>query len=198
MLVAYYYGKSRGRNVAFVVTHPDIDDKRYFLESIWFANGLNLKYIHLGHEFSIDKLDLAYENMAAMRTIGVVASSAGGWENALNEMARDCIPFFMSSSLNSYKPLTEKIGIITHGMDFDCIERIIENSLLSDLRIIGLANVPGIKQTLKWIDDALDDNKRWKLIEHNYKQAYKHLSLKATAKRLEKLVTEIEVTRAKL
>ena len=192
MLVAYYYKKTRGRDVAFVVTHPDIDDKRYFLETIWFANGLGLNYIHLGHDFSLDKLNEAYDNMATLQTIGVVASSAGGWENALNEMARDCIPFFMSTSLNSYKPITERIGIKTHGMNFDSVEKLIDESLITDLRIIDLSKVDGMEETSKWIDEALKDNTRWKLIEHNYKQALKHLSLKATAKRLEKLVEEIE------
>lgn len=192
MLVAHYYKKSRGRDVAFVVTHPDIDDKRYFLETIWFANGLGLNYIHLGHDFSLDKLNEAYDNMATLQTIGVVASRAGGWENALNEMARDCIPFFMSTSLNSYIPITERIGIKTHGIDFGAVEKLINESLISDLRIMDLSSVNEMEEACRWIDDALDDNKRWELIEHNYKQAYKHLSLEATAKRLEKLVAEIE------
>ena len=197
MLVAYYYGKSRGRKVAFVVTHPDIDDQRYFLETIWFANGLGLNYFHTGNEFSVKKLDEVYNNLATLQSIGVVASSAGGWENALNEMARDCIPFFMSTALNSFKPITERIGIKTHGMDFDSVEKLINESLITDLRIIDLSAVDGVEETCKWIDDALGDNTRWKLIEHNYKQALKHLSINATAKRLTKLVVEIEREKAK-
>ena len=96
MLVAYHYGNLRNRPVVFVITHPDIDDKQYFMETVRFANAMGIQYIHLGEEFTFKKLNYVYRNFAALNTVGVVASSAGGWENALNELAASCIPFFMS------------------------------------------------------------------------------------------------------
>ena len=188
MLVAYYYGKSRGKKVAFVVTHPDKDDNQYFLESVKFANGMELPFYHLGRDFTIESMDSIYINMAALQSVGVVASSAGGWENALNEMAEAYIPFFMSSSLNSFIPLTETIKIITHGMDFSGAEEIIKSSLLTDLRIIDLALVEEITETCNWIDNVLYGDYREKIIENNYRQAFRHLSHEATALKLMKII----------
>ncbi|MFQ5631489.1 MAG: hypothetical protein ACE5I1_22185, partial [bacterium] len=119
MVVAHEYGRSRGKKVAFVVTHPNIDDKQYFAESVVFASQLGIQYIHLGEKFTIDTLSYVYKNMAALPSVGIVASSAGAWENALNEMAHACIPFIMSETLNSYKPLTQDLSIATYGFNFD-------------------------------------------------------------------------------
>ncbi len=191
MIVAHEYGKTRGKKVAFVVTHPDVDDREYFAESVKFANALGLQYIHLGKNFTIDALQYVYTNMAALRTVGVVASSAGGWENALNEMAHACIPFFMSSSLNSFKPLTEEIGILTHGMNFDHLEKLIEQRPVNELTRADLSDTPGMKEVFEWIDGVLNEKNRRSLIEHNYRQAYKHLSHHATALRLWEVILKI-------
>jgi len=184
MFAAQQYGLSRDKKVAFVVTHPNMDDKTYFQEIVEFADAINLDYYHLGERFTLKTLDYVYENMASMNTIGVVASNAGGWENALNEMAHSCIPFFMNSLLNSYKPLTEKIGIRTFGTDFMAIKKILADSSLSELRKKDFSGATDIAELFEWIDGTLAKKQRHDLIHHNYGMAYKWLSQKATAPRL--------------
>ena len=184
MLVAQQYGKSRGVKTAFVVTHPDIDDKQYFQESVEFAEKLQLPYYHLGRDFTLQTLDYAYENFAPLKTVGVVASSAGGWENALNEMAHACIPFFMNNKLNSYKPLTERIGMKTHGTNFTCFTDIISYGETEKIKDQDLSGHSEAKSVFNWIDSALADKSRSEMVTNNYKMAYKYLSRKATTPRL--------------
>lgn len=132
MLVEKYYGDYKHCKTAFVVTHPNKDDINYFLESVHFAFSIGLPYYHLGKTFSLYSLENVYEYFVALNTVGVIGSSAGDWENAINELARAAIPFYMNKNLNSFKPLTETIGIKTHGPDFSCISKIIdETSILS-------------------------------------------------------------------
>lgn len=192
MLVAQQYGKKYEREVAFVVTHPDSDDKRYFLETIAFAESIGLPYLHLGERFTLESLDTVYENMAALHSVGVVASSAGGWENALNEMARACIPFFMNNKLNSYVPLTQEIGVDTHGTDFAMFTNLISDFSVEHLRENDLTFYPEMKSTVDWIHTVLGDKKeRTRMIEHNYRKAYNYLSHDATLSRLTKAINYI-------
>ena len=194
MLMAKAYGASRERDVAFIVTHPNIDDKKYFMETLKFAELIDLPYYHLGKTFTIDTLDTVYDNLATLKTIGVVASSAGGWENALNEMARACIPFFMNSTLNSFKPLTEEIGMKTLGIDFakaDPYITEIENS--PDYTLPNAEDGhPLVQEVFAWFDEILlKPEVRRELIEHNYRCAYNYLSHDATLPRLVKCINYI-------
>jgi hypothetical protein len=189
MLLAREYACSRNREVIFIVTHPNIDDKQYFEQTIEFAEKINLPYYHLGEDFSLETLDQVYENLAAFSSVGVIASAAGGWENALNEMARFCIPFCMDSKLNSFKPLTRKIGIKTHGMDFSLLTPMVE-------KIKKGKYIPGqyvsehfMVEAFKWVEKMFAPLKRRKLVEHNFHKAYGYLSHDAT---LPKLVKSIE------
>lgn len=194
MLMAKAYGKARNRDVAFVVTHPNIDDKQYFLDSLRFAALINLPYYHLGKTFTIDTLDAVYDNLAALKTIGVVASSAGGWENALNEMARASIPFYMNSTLNSFKPLTEEIGIKTLGIDFATVAPYVVK--IETQRCYNLTdteyNQPVVQQLFTWFDKMIMERKsRRELTTHNYHRAYNYLSHDATLPRLVKCINYI-------
>ncbi|MGL1933097.1 MAG: hypothetical protein OCC45_15265 [Desulfotalea sp.] len=191
MLIAHVYGQTRNCKVAFVVTHPNIDDRPYFLKSVQFAHALGLTYIHLGEGFSMERLDEVYSNMAALPSVGVVASSAGGWENALNEMAHKCIPFFMCSGLNSYTPITEDIEIRTFGMRFKFLQELIEYRSAHDFKSCDLSGIPGFDVLFQWIDDVLDTDTRAPLIKHNYDRAYKCLSHQATILRLWEAVLTI-------
>lgn len=189
MLAAKEYGTSRGVATAYVVTHPNTDDKQYFFESLRFAETIGLPFYHLGKTFTLETLDSVYENLAACKCIGVIASSAGGWENALNEMARECIPFCMDYNLNSYKPLTEEIGMKTHGFDFsvftDAVRRIEETGRYQSDSCSGSGR---IEQLLAWVDSMLRPEERLDLVVHNYRKAYDYLSHDAT---LPKLVNSI-------
>jgi len=191
MLMAYYYGKTRGKPVAFVVTHPNIDDTAYFLETVKFANALCIQYIHLGETFTIRQLENTYDNFAAINTIGVVASSAGGWENALNEMAYAGIPFFMNSILNSYKPITEKIGMRTFGMDFSGLHTLINTTPVIRLEDYNYSEMNRVKDLMTWIDEMQDKQDRTRLVVHNFAMAYEHLSQKSTALRFMEVILKI-------
>jgi len=191
MLMAYYYGESRRKPVAFVVTHPNVDDTAYFFETVKFANALCIQYIHLGENFTIEKLEKAYENFASINTVGVVASSAGGWENALNEMAYSCIPFFMSSTLNSYKPITERIGMQTFGMDFSGLHTLIDTTPVTVLEEYNYSEMDQVDNLMGWIDGMQDKEKRTKLVAHNFSMAYKHLSQKSTSLRFMEVILKI-------
>ncbi len=191
MLVAYQYGNTRNKPVVFVVTHPDSDDKEYFLETVRFANAMGVQYVYLGEDFTPEKLDYAYRNFAALNTVGVVASAAGGWENALNEMAATCIPFFMSVSLNSFKTLTEEMDIDAYGMDFSGISSLLETGLADQLSGVDLSGIAYMDNLLEWIDEVLDPETRRKIIVHNFNQAYKYLSQEAAARRLVENVQKI-------
>jgi hypothetical protein len=191
MLVAWLYGKAKNAQVAYVVTHPNKDDVEYFNDTVDFAASLNLPYYHLGKDFSLQTLEDVYENFAPLKTIGVVASSAGGWENALNELARACIPFYMNKDLNSFKPLTERIKIETHGMDFSGFNHIISNHSVEDLVKMDFSNDEELKKTFAWFDTLFDPVKRHKIICHNYRKAYNYLSYKAVRPKLLKALEEI-------
>lgn len=192
MLVAQQYGKKFNKDVVFVVTHPDSDDKQYFLETIEFAESIDLPYFHLGERFTLGSLDTVYENMAALHSIGVVASCAGGWENALNEMARACIPFYMNSKLNSYVPLTKEIGVKTHGTDFALFTHFINELEPEHLKNADITFYPEMKATIDWIHNILSDRKeRKRIIEHNYRKVYDYLSYEATLPRLVKGIQHI-------
>jgi len=184
MVVAKQYAISRNKKVAFVVTHPNIDDKVYFQKTVEFADALNLDYYHLGERFTLKTLDYVYENMAPMNTIGLVASNAGGWENALNEMAHASIPFFMNNKLNSFKPITEKIGIKTFGTDFMDPQNLMNNKSPEELATKDFSDTEEFRKLFEWIDSSLNKQIRNELITYNYAKAYKWLSQKATAPRL--------------
>ena len=190
MLVAYYYGISRRKSVVFVITHPDGDDKPYFMETVRFANALGLQYIHLGEEFNLKKLTYVYRNFAALNSVGVVASAAGGWENALNEMAAACIPFFMNIALNSFKTLTERMGIKTYGMDFSGLHELFDDGLEIQLSGIDLSGIAYMQKLTEWIDLVTTPAERKKIVVHNFYQAYQFLSQEAAAKRL---VTSVQL-----
>ncbi len=191
MVVARQYGAYRKAAVAFVVTHPDMDDRRYFLETVRFADALGLTYIHLGRTFSTGNLNEIYADLAALKTVGVVASNAGGWENALNEMATWCIPFFMNKRLNSFAPMTRRIGIRTYGMDFDFLETLVKRHPEQEALLERLPDEGMLRPLFQWIDAALDPSSRRLLVEHNFRQAYRHLSSRATAIKLWRLVWSI-------
>ena len=190
MLVAHAYGVSRGEHVAFVVTHPNLDDPPYFLETVRFAAGLGLTYLHLD-EPSLERLDRVYANLAPLRTVGMVASSAGGWENALNEMARWCIPFVMAARLNSYPPLTRQMDMKTFGMRFRFLTDLSRLKPPEVLRTLDLTIAPHVTPLLRWIDRALDPGLRRELVEHNYRNARRHLGLRPTAIRLLEAILKI-------
>lgn len=189
MLLASEYANNRGQEGIFIVTHPNTDDKHYFAETIKFAEKIDLSYYHLGENFSLETLDLVYENLAAFNSVGIIASAAGGWENALNEMARFCIPFCMDSKLNSFKPLTKEIGIKTLGIDFSQLTPIVEK--IKKGRYKPGQSVPEayMVDAFKWIDKMFNSTKRKKIVEHNFHKAYDYLSHDAT---LPKLVKSIE------
>ena len=189
MLLVSEYGHSYGREVIFIVTHPNTDDKHYFADTIKFAEKIDLPYYHLGEDFSLETLDLVYENLAAFSSVGIIASAAGGWENALNEMARFCIPFCMDSKLNSFKPLTEEIGIKTHGMDFSQLTLLVEKIKKGKYKPGQFVSEPFMIDAFKWINKMFDPPKRKKVVEHNYRKAYDYLSHDAT---LPKLIKSIE------
>ncbi len=189
MLLAREYAFYCGKETIFVVTHPNMDDKQYFAKTIKFAETIDLPYYHLGENFTLETLDLVYENFAAFNSLGVIASAAGGWENALNEMARFCIPFCMDSKLNSFKPLTKEIGIRTHGIDFSQMTPLIEEIKTDKYTPGKYVSNPFMIDAFKWIDKMFSPNKRKKLVEHNFHKAYDYLSHDAT---LPKLVKSIE------
>ncbi|MFA6715548.1 MAG: hypothetical protein WCS27_09235 [Victivallaceae bacterium] len=189
MLLACEYGYYCGEETVFIVTHPNIDDKQYFEQTVRFAEKIGLPYYHLGENFSLETLDLVYENLAAFNSLGVIASSAGGWENALNEMARSCIPFCMDSKLNSFKPLTKEIGIKTHGMDFSQLTPFVEKIKETEYVPGRYVSEPFMLEAFKWADKMFAPAKRRKLVEHNFRKAYDYLSHDAT---LPKLVKSIE------
>jgi hypothetical protein len=191
MLIAKKYGDARGRDVVFVVTHPNSDDKNYFMEIIKFADQIDLPFYHLGKSFSLDTLDSVYENLATLHTIGVVASSAGGWENALNEMARACIPFFMDRTLNSYKPLTEEIKIKTLGTSFAPYTKLIADADRENPVNINISEIDETERIFSWLDRMLLDDYRKKTVEYNYLKAYDYLSHEATLTRLVKGINYI-------
>jgi hypothetical protein len=191
MLVAREYGHAKGQEVAFVVTHPNTDDKHYFAETVEFAEKIGLSYHHLGQNFSLETLDLVYENLAALKSVGVIASSAGGWENALNEMARACIPFYMDCKLNSFKPLTEEIGIRTHGTDFGLVTPFVEEIEKEGYEAGKYCSEPVMRDAFEWIDQMFVADKRQELIEHNYSKAYDYLSHEATMPRLVDSIAQI-------
>ncbi len=184
MLLAEQYGKARNRQIVFIVTHPNKDDAVYFMDSLRFAESIGLRYYHVGKTFSLETLEDVYENLAALDTIGVVASSAGGWENALNEMARYGIPFYMNKKLNSFKPLTERIGMRTHGTDFGMFSDIVQNRDPSLLRSVDLTGHPEAAAAFAWIDRMLTAGDREETIAHNYRAAYDYLSHEATVPRI--------------
>ena len=191
MLVAYHYGHIRNKPVVFVITHPDIDDKQYFMETVKFANAMGIQYIHLGEEFTFKKLNYVYRNFAALNTVGVVASSAGGWENALNELAASCIPFFMSISLNSFKTLTEKMDIEAYGMDFSGLSNLFKSELATKLSGVDLSGIANMDRLVEWIDLITTPSEREKIAINNFNQAYKFLSQEAAAKRLVESIQKI-------
>ena len=185
MLVARQYARQQLHDVVFIVTHPDSDDPQYFRETVEYAEKIGLPYYHLGEQFTLESLDTVYENMAAMQSVGVIASSAGGWENALNEMARACIPFFMDNKLNSFRPLTEEIGIRTFGVDFGELTPLVEQCEKEGHCDSTLADQPVMKAALEWVQTMIEDgDSRKGLIEHNYAKAYDYLSHEATLPRL--------------
>ncbi len=191
MLIAKKYGNEHDRDVVFVVTHPNKDDKNYFMEMIKFAHDINLPFYHLGKSFSLDTLDAVYENLSALNTIGVVASSAGGWENALNEMARACIPFFMDRALNSYKPLTEEIKIKTLGTSFAPYTELISATNQENINSIDISKIDETEKIFTWLGKMLQTEHRDKIVEHNYRKAFDYLSHKATLARLVKGINYI-------
>jgi hypothetical protein len=185
MLVAQQYGKKYNKDVVYIVTHPDTDDKQYFLETIDFAEQIGLPYYHLGERFTLGSLDTVYENMAALTSVGVISSCAGGWENALNELARACIPFYMNNKLNSFIPLTKEIGVETHGTDFMMFTHFISELTPEHLKTSDLSFYPEMKMAIEWVKKVLEnEEERKRIIEHNYKKAYAYLSYEATLPKL--------------
>lgn len=188
MLLARLYEITKEKDLYFIVTHPNIDDPPYFQQTVEFAEKIGLNYLHLGKSFTLETLEFVYDNLSPVNCVGAVASSAGGWENALNEMANSGIPFFMSTKLNSYFPLTQQIKIKTLGVDFEPLYKLCDD-ILSDKKTFEeirpiLAQFCENTGLFLWISNIFDRTERKKLIEHNYRQALKFLSHEASAPKL--------------
>ncbi len=115
-------------------------------------------------------------------------ASPGGWENALNEMAAAGIPFFMNRRLNSYGPLTQRIDMRCHGMDFTVLEKVVAGGSTGESARRSLVHVPAVAALFEWIDGVLSPQRRERVVRHNYERAYRYLSSHATALKLWRLV----------
>jgi len=191
MMIAKYYSLTRKKDVAFVVTHPNLDDRVYFKEVVDFSEKIELPFFHLGEVFSLKTLEDIYEYFANLNTVGVVASSSGGWENALNEMARYCIPFYMNCNLNSFLPLTKNIGIMTHGTDFGKLSDLVKNEDPKQRSMEILSSNKEINEACEWIDSITVPEERKKLTYHNYKKAFSYLSREATLPKVKRMLNSV-------
>jgi len=204
IFLAHQFSLKAKKNVSVILTHPNVDEKEfwnYFVDCIKFANALDVNLIFLGDSLKLVKekegqwtLDDIYRNMAALNTIGMITSYKGGWENAINELLYAGIPVFMNPKLNSYKPITEKMKLKVLAKSLDPCDKIIQKHKVEELKDLDATDVPEINDFVSWVEDYYDSKseKRTELINYNYDQAYKNISLESKKDDVKKLLEKLQ------
>lgn len=178
--IASQYQKKKNKRTSVVVTHPNKDEGgNYFYECITLANELDVPLIYLGEELKLNSdieneltLWKTYQKMSSYKTISMILSSKGGWENAINESIKYCIPTYVNPKLPSYNEILE-MGINIYGQNLDSINNIVESNSPKNLQNFNINNINSI---LDWIDTYSSGNKRINLVKDCYLKGYDNLS----------------------
>mgnify|MGYP006289234661 CR=1 FL=1 len=111
-----------------VVTHPSSDDPDYAMEVRKYAIERNIRYVYLGSKCTHEMLHEIYSVMSSLKTVSIVGSKAGGFENAILESISYNIPVVVSKRLNSF-PVLSELGFRIGNFDEDDVFNYIDGSL---------------------------------------------------------------------
>tara|TARA_Y100000310_G_C20621140_1_gene783348 strand:+ start:86 stop:1513 length:1428 start_codon:yes stop_codon:yes gene_type:complete len=191
ILAHYMYGQMTGHDVAFVVTHPDIDGVGYHKDVVGFANDIGVKYIYLGDEFTHEGLDTFYQNMFLLDAGLIVSSSQGGFENVYLDGGKHGLATVGTTKLNSFDILSQ-LGYQIHGMSFDGIEHLVKNLPVEELAKLDPQNVAEVEGYTQYLDGIFDDpGKERTEAKVNYRIIYDNFSQHSTMKKFAPLLDKV-------
>ncbi len=181
ILAAKIIERVTGKKTSFVNTHSYSYGPNYFREMVQFAHGLDLQFIHM------DSLDFSKKNnskkwsysdvlnnLSYLKSICMVPSASGGFENAIPEAIQHGIPVYMNPKLNSFTDLTEKMHIKILSMDQDPIHRLISELSPKELKKV---DHPELNKLVESMATLMYNRKlRQEVVEHNFNQASHYLS----------------------
>jgi len=192
------YLKSRklSKRVALVITHPNKDDKAYFKLLKRFASSLKLTIIYLGDHLVLRKdperqgvytYEQVMQMFAGLKSISIVGSAEGGWENAILESTAYQIPVCVNPHLPAYQDMN------AFGYEYIPIPMIIFSDLKKTFSRIGFAKnflqFPSIDSFYRNIHNAIFTSKsRQHDINHNYKIGYQKQSTARAADIISKVL----------
>ena len=182
LLVAKTLERKTGKKTSFVNTHSYKHDPDYFGESVQFADDLDLQFIYLG-----DSLDFSKKNnpkkrsysdfrskVSYLKSICMVPSASGGFENAIPEAIKHKIPVYMNPELNSFSSLTEDMHIKILSIDQDPIYHLINELSPKELKKV---DHPELNKLVESMATLMYNRKlRQEVVEHNFNQASHYLS----------------------
>ncbi|MBN2881521.1 hypothetical protein JXM83_05730 [Candidatus Woesearchaeota archaeon] len=179
IFIAKQYEIYTKKQAAIVITHPNKDEGGiYFNECVQLANNLNISLIYLGEDLRLkgeNSLWTTYQKVSELESIALILSSKGGWENAINECVKNCIPAYMNPALPSYNEL-KRMNISVPGDNLDRANSVTQHMKPEHLHKI---NLPEVTKILEWIKYATNPITREELVLQNYSNGYQNLSSKS-------------------
>ncbi len=151
----------------FIVTHPDGDDPEYASEIADYAKEKNLRYVYTGKDCTHNLLHNLYNGLSSTKSIGVVASNAGGFENAILESMSYGIPVIVSNELNSY-PILKEFGFK-----------------------IGDGEFREFQGCSDYINDSFDESKRKYIAESNMKKLNMYFSRESAKEKIDSMLAKV-------
>jgi len=212
IFLAHQFNLKEKKDVSVILTHPNEDivlihpkeenNQDYLKECIEFANNLRINLIFLGDSLKLSKqegakdvwtLDDVYENMASLNSLGMITSSSGGWENAINELLKTGIPILVNPELKSYAQIKDNMHIDVLGLPLKMCYKLIKDFDVKILADFDVKDILEISKFVSWVKKYgfANADDRINLVKHNYKQAYINLSSESSKKQVLKLLEAV-------
>jgi len=185
--------KSKSK-VVLVLTHPNGDGQAYYDEVVEYAKKLKVTVVFMGEVLKLRKKTnndeiVTYEEMmrflSGIKSVCVVGSAAGGWENGILEATLFQMPACVNPHLPSYSDMT------AFGYDYIPGHFTILHDFMSTGMSKSYLKLPSIDTMCSSIYAAMfDQDTRHKSTTHNYKVGFKKQSEESAKKRMEKIMNQ--------
>lgn len=189
----YLEKKRKKKKVVLVVTHPNVDEKRYFNQLVRYCKDIELTFIHVGSTLKLRKDEgqecITYHDLMAglqnSHSVSIVASEFGGWENGILESTEFKIPV----SANPYLPSFQDMN--AYGYKYIAAPILVFSDLRQTKFSDEYLSFPSIQSYYHELFKVIFDSKeRAKNVEHNFNIGKRVQSVAVATKLIKKILTK--------
>jgi hypothetical protein len=183
--------RKKHKDTILVLTHPNLDGRSYYRELVDFAQDLSVPLAYLGDSLMLRASgrddEYIYEDvmkyLSHFKSVSVVASEFGGWENGILEATQYSIPVCMNKLLPSYVDM-ESMGYKYIGIPVSALSEMVESGIPSDV-----VNNVDIRHMLENLELCLCDDKfRSEMVESNLQVGVREQSLLAACIKVKRIL----------